>query len=124
MKFKVGDNVLVTAGKDKGKSGEIAKVYQDQQKVMVKGLNLYKRHVKPREGVEGGIISLERPLPVSNVTLIDPVTQKPTRIGYLVLDSGKKVRIAKNSKTELDKPAKVAKTKKSSKATTKSEKKK
>lgn len=115
MKFKVGDQVLVTAGKDKGKTGEITRIYRDKNKVLVKGVNFYKRHVKPREGIEGGILDLERPLPVSNVAIIDPTTKKPTRIGYQILDSGKKVRIAKASGTELDKPKKTSTTKTKSK---------
>lgn len=120
MKFKVGDQVIVTGGKDKGKTSEISKVFADKHKVTVKGVNLYKRHLKPREGFEGGIMSLERPLPVANVAIIDPVTKKPTRIGYQILDSGKKVRIAKASGTELDKSKKPsAATKKTTKKTTK-----
>lgn len=115
MKIKTGDTVLVTAGKDKGKTGEVMKVDLAKHKVLVKGVNMFKRHLKPRDGIEGGILSLERALNVSNVALIDPTTKKPTRVGYKILESGKKVRIAKGSGVELDtakKDQKKAKAKK------------
>ncbi len=105
MKFKLGDQVIVTAGKDKGKKGEISRILPGKNRVVVKGTNLYKRHLKPRQGVEGGIFEMERPLPTSNVALIDPVAKVPTRIGYKLLPQGGKIRIAKKSGTELDKPA-------------------
>ena len=119
MKIKIGDTVKVTAGKDKGKSGEVAKVFPKKAKVLVKGVNIYKRHMKPRDGVEGGVFPVERPLPVSSVAMIDPVTKEVTRVGYKVLENGKKVRISKKSGAELDgaKAAdkKVSKTKKNTK---------
>lgn len=115
MKFKVGDQVIVTQGKDKGKTGEITKVYPKAEKVTVKGANIYKRHIKSRDGIQGGIMPIERPLHTSSVAIIDPKTNKPTRIGYLVKPDGKKVRIAKSSGTELTGKAKTTKTKKSTK---------
>lgn len=119
MKLKTGDTVKIMAGKDKGKSGEITKILPIQQKVVVKGINVSKRHVKPREGIEGGIFPIDKPLPISSVALVDPTTKKPTRVGYKLLPNGKKVRVAKVSGAELDKPKKTTtdtknKTKKSS----------
>lgn len=114
MKLHIGDQVIITAGKDKGKTGEITKLLPKKNKLVVKGVNVYKRHVKSREGIEGGIVSLERPLPVSNVALLDPKTKQPTRVGYQILDSGKKVRIAKKSGTTLDNQTKPTKTNKKS----------
>mgnify|MGYP001610201321 FL=1 len=96
MKFKAGDTILVTAGKDKGKKGKIEKVLVQAGKVLVKGVNLYKRHVKPKgENQKGGIISLERPLPVANVALICSKCDKPTRAGYQVSKTGIKQRICR-----------------------------
>lgn len=116
MKLKIGDNVKIMAGKDKGKTGEISKILSDRNKVVVKGVNIAKRHLKSREGIEGGIYPVEKPVPTSSVALIDPVTKEPTRVGYKVLANGKKVRIAKKSGSEIDKPVKAkAETKKTSK---------
>ena len=123
MKIKVGDNVKITAGKDKGKIGEVSKTIPAKSRVIVKGMNVVKRHLKSREGIEGGIYPLEKSLPVSSVALIDPVTNEPTKVGYKVLANGKKIRIAKKSGTEIDNAAKT-KTKKTSKKTTKKKDKK
>lgn len=111
MKYKVGDTVTITAGKDKGKSGEISQVLATSNQVVVKGINVVKRHLKSRDGIEGGIYPVDKPISVANIALVDPTTKEPTRIGYKVLDSGKKVRIAKKSGTELDKPKKATKAK-------------
>ena len=78
-KLKKGDTVLVTAGKDKGKSGEIIKVFPKDASVIVKGINMYKRHMKPREEGGGGIVERERALPVAKVMLM--ADGKPTRVG-------------------------------------------
>jgi len=112
MKFKSGDQVIITAGKDKGKTGEITKVFPKSGKVTVKGVNLFKRHVKPRDGIEGQIITLERPLTISNIAIVDPIDKKPTRIGYQLIKGGGKIRIAKRSGADLDKKTET-KTKKS-----------
>jgi len=119
MKLKTGDSVKVIAGKDKGKTGEISQTLPKSQKVVVKGVNIYKKHIKPRDGIEGGIFPLERPLPVSSVALLDPVSKKPTRVGYKVLENGKKVRFAKDSGSELDKAPKNTKPKKKKSTKTK-----
>ncbi len=97
MKFKVGDNVLVTGGKDKGRKGKIERAYPQTGKVMVKGVNQYKRHVKRQgENQPGGILTLERPLPLAKVALICPKCQKVTRIGYqMAKTGGQKQRICK-----------------------------
>lgn len=97
MKIKKGDLVKVIAGKDKGREGTVERVYPNQDKVLIANINLYKRHLrKSQEMPEGGIVSLPRPLHVSNVMLIDPKTKKITRVGFQI-KNGKKSRIAKVS---------------------------
>ena len=101
MKIKKGDNVIVLSGNDKGKKGEVLQVMNKENKVIVKGVNLRKKHVKPKkQGEQGGIISTECPINASKVNIVDPKTGKTTRIGYEMKD-GKKVRIAKKSKQEI-----------------------
>lgn len=100
MKIKKGDNVIVLAGKDKGKTGVVERVLPKEDKVFVGGVNLSKRHVKKQGQVEGGIIDIVKPLHVSNVALVDPETKKATRVGYSVV-KGVKVRISKRSGKEL-----------------------
>lgn len=92
-KFKIGDKVLVTAGKDKSRKGKIEKVYPDEGRVRVEGLNVYKRHVKGSAGEKGGIIEFSRPLPVANVALLCPKCGKQTRVRYRVSKTGEKSRI-------------------------------
>lgn len=101
LKVKKGDEVLVIAGKDKGKKGAILKVFPAERRVLVQGVNKVKRHMKPgREGA-GGIIEKEATLHVSNVSLIDKKSGKPTRAGYKIEKDGTKVRIAKRSGEKL-----------------------
>src|SRR4051794_28246880 len=102
LKIKKGDKVVVIAGKDKGKTGEVLKVLPTEARVIVQGVNMMKRHTRPAMGNPGGIVEKEAALHVSNVAHIDPKDQKPTRIGYRVLDDGKKVRYAKRSGEVLD----------------------
>ena len=103
MKFKTGDKVRVMRGKDAGKEGQITKVLKDADKVVVEGINMIKKHQKPNNAnPQGGIIDKEAPIHVSNVMLLDPDTNKPTRIGSEVKD-GNKARIAKKSGTAIDK---------------------
>lgn len=97
-KFKKGDLVLVTSGRDKGKSGKIALIDQKQNTATVTGVGLYKRHVKPTQNTAGGIKSLERPLPFAKLALLEG--DKPTRVG-LKRTKGKTVRISKKTKKEL-----------------------
>ena len=98
VKFKVkkGDAVVVIAGKEKGKKGTITKVITSEARVVVGGLNMVKRHTKPSKTSAGGIIEKEAPLHVSNVSLIDAKSGKPTRAGYK-FEGDEKVRIAKRS---------------------------
>ena len=102
MKLKVGDKVTVIAGKDKGKSGKIIKTLRNEDKVIVEGVNIIKKHVKPNGEASGSIIETEAPIHVSNVMIEDPKTKKPARIGYTTNKAGKKVRFAKKSNENLD----------------------
>jgi len=103
MHVKKGDKVMVIAGKDKGKQGVILAAYPKKERVLVEGVNIVKKHAKPSQAnPQGGIISQEAPIHVSNVMPLDPKTGEPTRVGYKVVD-GKKVRVAKKSGEILDK---------------------
>ncbi|HVY84037.1 MAG TPA: 50S ribosomal protein L24 [Caulobacterales bacterium] len=102
-KIRKGDTVIVLAGKDKGRSGKVLEVRPDEDRVLVEGVNMAKRHTKPSMGVpQGGVIAKEAPLHISNVAVRDPSTGKPTRIGFKVHGDGRKVRIAKRSGVEID----------------------
>ena len=102
MNFKVGDKVVVIAGKSKGVEGKIIKTLKKENKVVVEGANIITKHVKPNAANEnGGIIKVEAPIHASNVMIIDPKTKKPTRIGKKI-DKDKKVRIAIKSSEKLD----------------------
>ena len=106
MKIKKGDHVVVTAGKDKGATGSVIAAYPDRRKVLVQGVNMVKINKKvTNQGVrgakEGGIVTQEAPIDVSNVQLVDPETKKPTRVGYTVNEDGKKVRISRASGKEI-----------------------
>lgn len=90
-----GDNVMIMRGKDKGETGVIKRVVRSQNRVIVEGKNLVKKHIKQGQGHEGGIFSVEAPLHVSNVQVIDPVTGKPCKIGIRYLEDGTKVRISR-----------------------------
>ncbi|MDY6407503.1 MAG: 50S ribosomal protein L24 [Pseudomonadota bacterium] len=96
MKIKKGDQVIVITGRDKGKTGEVIQAMPKESKVLVRGINLVKRHTKPTQENAGGIVSKEKPIHVSNVALIDPKSGKATRVG-IKLDNGQKVRVAKKS---------------------------
>lgn len=96
MKIRKGDQVIVTTGRDKGKQGEVLRAMPKDNKVVVQGVNMVKRHTRPSQESAGGIISKEAPIDVSNVALIDPETGKATRVGFKVVD-GEKVRVAKKS---------------------------
>ena len=99
IKFKVkkGDEVVVLAGKDKGKKGKILKMIPDKCRVIVDGVNMVKRHEKPSKTSAGGIVAKAASLHVSNVALVDPQSGKATRVGYKTLEDGKKVRVARRS---------------------------
>ncbi|OBR68344.1 50S ribosomal protein L24 [Paenibacillus oryzae] len=103
MHVKKDDNVIVITGKDKGKKGRVIAAYPRENRVLVEGVNMVKKHSRPSQAnPQGGIIEQEAPIHVSNVMHIDPKSGKVTRIGYKVLDNGKKVRIAKRSGVEID----------------------
>ena len=103
LKLKKGDKVVVIAGKDKGKTGEITKVLVKENKVLVSGINMAKRQTKPSQENAGGIVSKEMPIHISNVAFIDPKTSKPTRLGVKSDKDGHKVRVAKKSGEVVDK---------------------
>ena len=96
-KIKKGDKVVVLAGKDKGKTGEVVKVLPKENRLVVQGVNMVKRHQKQTQTQEAGIRSFEAALQVSNVAFMDPTDGKPTRVGFKTLDDGRKVRFAKRS---------------------------
>ncbi|MCX7353244.1 MAG: 50S ribosomal protein L24 [Alphaproteobacteria bacterium] len=102
MKVKKGDTVIVIAGKDKGKRGEVLRSIPADWRVIVQGVNVVKRHTRPAAGQPGGIVEKEASIHVSNVMLVDPKTDKPTRVGRKLLDDGRKVRYAKGSGEVID----------------------
>ena len=101
FKIKKGDQVVVNTGRDKGRRGEVLEVQRTENRVLVQGCNIVKRHTRPTQTNPGGIINKEAPLHISNVSLIDPDSGKATRVGYEVKD-GKKIRIARASGKALD----------------------
>ena len=101
FKIKKGDQVIVTTGRDKGRRGEVMQVLREENRVLVQGCNMVKRHTRPTQTNPGGIINKEAPLHVSNVAHIDPDSGSATRVGYEVKD-GKKIRIARRSGKALD----------------------
>jgi large subunit ribosomal protein L24 len=102
LKIKKGDKVVVITGRDKGKTGEVKQVMPAENRVLVDGVNMVKRHTKPSAGNAGGIVEKEASIHVSNVAYVDPKTDKPTRIGYKTLEDGRKVRFAKRSGEIID----------------------
>jgi len=102
MKIKKGDHVVVTAGRDKGRSGTVLVAYPDRNKVLVQGVNVVKKNKKvtyqgQRNAKEGGITQQEAPIDVSNVQLLDPETKRPARVGYRTDEDGNKIRVARPS---------------------------
>ncbi len=96
-RVKKGDEVIVVTGKDKGTKGNVLKVSRKKERVLVQGVNMVKRHMRPSAAGPGGIVEKELPIHVSNVALIDPKSGRPTRVGYRTLGDGRKVRFAKRS---------------------------
>ncbi len=101
-KIRKGDKVVVLAGRDKGRTGEVIAVQPSAGRALVRGVNVVKRHQKQSANQEGGIISKEAPIHLSNIAIADPKDGKPTRIGFKVQPDGKKIRIAKRSGAEID----------------------
>jgi len=104
-KIKKGDTVIVIAGRDKGRSGEVVEMRRDDGRVLVRGINMVKRHQRQTPSQEGGIIAREAPVHLSNVALADPKDGKPTRIGFKFVGKGeerRKVRVARRSGVEID----------------------
>ena len=102
MKIKTGDLVTIISGDEKGKQGKVWKVLPKDNAVIVEGLNIVKKHVKPNQNnTKGSIVEKPNKIHVSNVALVDPKTNKPTRIGYKIGKENKKVRVAKKSGTEI-----------------------
>jgi large subunit ribosomal protein L24 len=101
-KIRKGDTVIMRTGRDKGRKGEVIEVRPSEGRALVRGINLVKRHQKQTAAQEGGIISKEAPVHLSNLALADPKDGKPTRVGFRVLPDGRKVRVSKRSGVEID----------------------
>ncbi|HEY0441445.1 MAG TPA: 50S ribosomal protein L24 [Xanthobacteraceae bacterium] len=101
-KIKKGDRVVVLTGRDKGRTGEVVEMRPTESRALVRGVNMVKRHQRQSAQQEGGIISKEAPVHLSNIALADPKDGKPTRVGFKILADGKKVRVAKRSGVEID----------------------
>jgi large subunit ribosomal protein L24 len=102
LKIRKGDRVKVIAGRSKGKIGDVLRVIAADERVVVSGVNVIKRHTKPSRTEQGGIIEREAAIHVSNVALLDPKTDKPTKIGFKFLEDGRKVRFARGSGETID----------------------
>ncbi|TMV44082.1 50S ribosomal protein L24 [Paenibacillus mesophilus] len=103
LHVKKDDTVIVITGKDKGKKGRVIAAYPRENRVLIEGVNMVKKHQKPnQQNPQGGILNQEAPIHVSNVMLLDPKSGQPTRVGYKVLDNGDKVRVAKKSGEVID----------------------
>ena len=104
MKIKKGDSVEVVAGKDAGKRGRVLKVDPERERLVIEGVNLIKRHTKPnpQKRIQGGIVEREASIHVSNVMVVSPDSGQRTRVGYKILDDGRKVRVAKTDGAILD----------------------
>ena len=102
LKIKKGDRVVVTTGRDRGKTGDVIRMLPRENRVLVQGVNVVKRHTRPSQMSGGGIVEKEAPIHISNVAHIDPKDDKPTRVGYRVTDEGRKLRYAKRSGEPID----------------------
>ena len=104
-KIKKGDKVIVIAGRDKGRTGEVIEMRREASRALVRGVNMIKRHQKQSQSQEGGIISKEAPIHLSNIALADPKDNKPTRVGFKFIGEGedrKRIRVARRSGVEID----------------------
>ena len=103
LKIRKGDKVIVTSGKSKGTVGEVLKILPNENKAMVRGANIVKRHTKPSQNSTGGIIEKEAMLHISNIAYYDEKKQRASRIGFKILEDGRKVRISKLTNEVIDK---------------------
>ena len=104
MKIKKGDTVIVISGRDKGRRGEVLRVLPQENRVIVQGVHVARRHTRPSMGNPGGIVEKELTIHASNVAHIDPKSGRPTRVGYKLLDDGSKVRMARRSGETIAEP--------------------
>ena len=102
FRIKKGDRVIVTTGRERGKTGDVLSVLRKEDRVLVQGINMVRRHTRPSQMNAGGIVEKEAPIHVSNIAHIDPKTDKPTRVGYRTTDDGRKLRFAKRSGEPID----------------------
>ncbi len=102
MKIKKGDRVIVTTGRDKGKKGEVIKMFPEENRALVSGVNMMKRHQRQTQKAQGGIISKEASINLSNLAHVDPKSGGATRVGFKILNDGRKVRFAKKSGEVID----------------------
>ena len=102
LKVKKGDKVIVISGRDKGKSGEVLSVFKKSGRILVRGVNIVKRHTAPSQTSQGGIIDKEISIHISDIAHIDPKDNKATRVGYKFLEDGRKVRFSKRSEDLID----------------------
>ena len=100
--MKIGDKIIVIAGKDKGKEGKIIKIFKADNKVVVEGVNMVKKHIKSSGDKPGSIVEMESPIHISNIMIVDPKTKVRTRIGHTTNKAEKKVRVTKKSNEILD----------------------
>ena len=103
IRIRKGDKVIVTSGKNKGKTGEVIKVMPDKNRALVRGINVVKRHTKPAQNNAGGIIEKESPINISNISFYEEKNKKATRLGFKFLEDGRKVRFSKLSGEVIDK---------------------
>ena len=102
QKIRKGDKVRVLTGRDKGREGQVLKVMPKENRALVQGVNMVSRHTKQTARTEGGIVSKEGPIDLSNIALLDPASGKPTRVGFKTLEDGRKVRVSKASGEVID----------------------
>jgi large subunit ribosomal protein L24 len=101
-KIKKGDQIIVIAGKDKGKKGEVIRSIPSENRVVVQGINMVTKHTKPSMTTQGGLVKQEAAIHVSNVAHVDPKSNEATRVGFKILEDGRKVRIARKSGEQID----------------------
>ena len=102
QKIRKGDKVVILTGKDKGRSGEVLQVMQKEDRAVVRGINVVRRHQRQTASQEAGIVTKEAPIHLSNLAIADPKDGKPTRVGFKINDDGKKVRVAKTTGDVID----------------------